>query len=79
MKKKLSQRLERLRAELKSGQQMEAELEGRLTELRATLLRISGAIQVLEELLDHDAAGPDAPPETPESSTRKSGGGASEN
>jgi hypothetical protein len=51
MKEKLSRRLEALRAELKTGQEMEADLEGRLAQLRATLLRISGAIQVLEELL----------------------------
>jgi hypothetical protein len=51
MKEQLVQRLEGLRAELRAGQQMEAELEGKLAQLRATLLRISGAIQVLEELL----------------------------
>jgi hypothetical protein len=60
MKEKLSQRLEALRAELKTGQEMEAALEGRLAQLRATLLRISGAIQVLEELLDKDTAAPEA-------------------
>jgi hypothetical protein len=78
MRERLSQRLEALRAELKTGQEMEAELEGRLARLRATLLRISGAIQVLEELLGHEAAAPDKPPEPAESSTRNSGGGASE-
>ena len=52
MKEQLSERLKRLRAELKSGQQMEADLQDRLAQLRATLLRISGAIQVLEELLE---------------------------
>jgi hypothetical protein len=62
MKEKLLQRLETLRVELKTGQDMEAELEGRLGQLRATLLRISGAIQVLEELLGEDAARTDAPP-----------------
>jgi hypothetical protein len=54
MKEQLSERLEELRAELKSGQQMEADLQDRLAQLRATLLRISGAIQVLEELLAQD-------------------------
>jgi hypothetical protein len=72
MKEKLSQRLDVLRAELKTGQEMEAELEGRLSQLRATLLRISGAIQVLEELLDQDTPKPDAP-------TAPSGSGAREN
>jgi cell division septum initiation protein DivIVA len=61
MKEKLSERLEQLKAELKTGQQMEAELEGKLAQLRTTLLRISGAIQVLEEMLNHKAAAPEAP------------------
>jgi hypothetical protein len=56
MKEQLSERLEELRAELKSGQQMEADLQDRLAQLRATLLRISGAIQVLEELLAQEKA-----------------------
>ena len=69
MKDKLSQRLEALRAELKTGQEMETELEGRLGQLRATLLRISGAIQVLEELLDRDTGAPDAQPDPVEPRT----------
>jgi cell division septum initiation protein DivIVA len=60
VREKLSQRLDELKAELKAGQQMEAELEGKLAQLRTTLLRISGAIQVLEELLDDEAAAPEA-------------------
>jgi hypothetical protein len=51
---KLSVRLETLRDELQSGRQMEAELEDKLVQLRATLLRIGGAIQVLEELLEQE-------------------------
>ena len=51
MKAQLQQRLEQLRSEFASGQTMLAELEGRCTEIRTTLVRISGAIQVLEELL----------------------------
>lgn len=73
MKEKLAQRLEALRAELKTGREMEADLEGRLGELRATLLRISGAIQVLEELLDHDTGSPDAQPEPVEPRTHDDG------
>ncbi len=42
-------RLEALRGEAESGRQMLAETEERAVELRQTLLRISGAIQVLEE------------------------------
>ncbi|MGH8479379.1 MAG: hypothetical protein ACREXK_07365 [Gammaproteobacteria bacterium] len=66
MKERLTQRLEELKSELKSGQEMEAELEGKLAQLRGTLLRISGAIQVIEELLDHDAARADGAPDPSE-------------
>ncbi len=58
MQDQLQQRLNDLQAEYESGQQMLADLEARQTELRETMLRISGAIQVLEELL-----GPEASPE----------------
>ncbi len=51
MKDKLEQPLGELKAEFASGQKMLAELETRQAELRQTLLRISGAIQVLEGLL----------------------------
>ncbi|AKB18676.1 hypothetical protein MSWHS_1813 [Methanosarcina sp. WWM596] len=39
-----------LRTEFESGQKMFADLESKQANLRDTLLRISGAIQVLEEL-----------------------------
>jgi prefoldin subunit 5 len=51
MREQLEQRVSELKAELEKGQQMLAELEGKEAELRQTLLRISGAIQVIEELL----------------------------
>ncbi len=51
MKQQLEQRLQSLKAEFESGQKMLADLEAKQTNLRDTLLRISGAIQVLEELL----------------------------
>jgi hypothetical protein len=51
MREQIDQRLQDLRAEYKSGQQMLAELEAKQRTLRDTLLRISGAIQVLEEEL----------------------------
>jgi hypothetical protein len=51
MREQLEQRVSELKAEQEKGQQMLAELEGRATDLRQTLLRISGAVQVLEELL----------------------------
>ena len=43
-------RLEQLRKELKTGQEQLRDLEARKHQLEQTLLRISGAIQVLEEL-----------------------------
>jgi uncharacterized protein (DUF3084 family) len=49
MHTQLTQRLAQLRTEYESGQQMLAELEAKQRNLRDTLLRISGAIQVLEE------------------------------
>ncbi len=51
MKDQLTSRLAELKAEYESGQKMLADLERRQLELQQTLLRISGAIQVLEELL----------------------------
>ena len=47
----MEERLQRLRQELERGQQEMARLDLRRQELRDTLLRISGAIQVIEELL----------------------------
>lgn len=59
MKQQLEQRLSDLKAEYSSGQKMLADLDARQAELRQTLLRISGAIQVLEELLiEEDADSP---------------------
>lgn len=51
MREQLEQRLQALRAEFESGQKMLAELEAKHANPRDTLLRISGAIQVLEEAL----------------------------
>ena len=59
-------RLQALRQEYETGQRMLADLETRQLELQQTLLRVSGAIQVLEELLadagpaagDRDTAAP---------------------
>ena len=47
----IEHRLTELRAEYESGQKMLADTENSLTNMRGSLLRISGAIQVLEELL----------------------------
>ncbi len=51
MKEQLKQRLKELKAEFESGQKALADLENRQADLRNTLMRISGAIQVLEEEL----------------------------
>ncbi len=51
MKQQLEQRLKELRAEFDSGQRTLGELEIKQANLRNTLLRISGAVQVLEEEL----------------------------
>ncbi|PYS76799.1 MAG: hypothetical protein DMF67_02980 [Acidobacteria bacterium] len=51
MREQLENRLQELRAELEIGQKVMAELEVREANLRSTLLRIGGAVQVLEELL----------------------------
>ncbi len=51
MREQLEQRLKELKTEFESGQKMLADLEARQLDLRNTLLRISGAVQVLEEVL----------------------------
>jgi hypothetical protein len=57
---RLEQRLKALRQEFETGQKMLADLEARRVELQQTLLRIGGAIQVLEELIDDtETSGPD--------------------
>lgn len=55
MKEKLEQRLTELKVEFESGQKMLADLETQQANLKTTLLRISGAIQVLEEMLQAEA------------------------
>jgi predicted nuclease with TOPRIM domain len=57
MREQLEQRLTQLKAEFEEGQKMLADLEARQTNLRSTLLRISGAVQVLEELLTEGQPG----------------------
>jgi hypothetical protein len=55
MRIQLETRLQQLRSEFEAGQQLLAELEAKQRNLRETLLRISGAMQVLEELLAQPA------------------------
>lgn len=65
MRDMIDARLTELRAELEAGHQLQAELEARRLELHQSMLRISGAIQVLGELTAADdatdAARDDAP------------------
>jgi predicted nucleic acid-binding Zn-ribbon protein len=67
MKQQLEQRLQSLKSEFDAGQKMLADLEAKQVNLRETLLRISGAIQVLEEELNNASEVADdnnQPPET---------------
>ncbi len=54
MRAQASERLKVLNVEFETGQKLLAELEGKSTNIRSSLLRISGAIQVLEELLKEE-------------------------
>jgi hypothetical protein len=51
MREQIERRLEELRLEYEAGAKLLAELETKQANVRATLTRISGAIQVLEEEL----------------------------
>ena len=66
MKEQLEQRLNALKAEYEAGQQQLRALEERGAALRETLLRISGAIQVLEEELASGDASQGETPAPPE-------------
>jgi len=50
----LERRLSELRSEFDSGRRLDAALQPRLSDVQQTMLRVSGAIQVLEELLGAD-------------------------
>ena len=57
MREQLQARLEELKREFETGQARLRELEAQEAQLRQTLLRISGAVQVLEEELARDEGG----------------------
>jgi predicted nuclease with TOPRIM domain len=57
MRDKLTSRMQQLKTEFQTGQDKLLDLDLQQSRLRETLLRISGAIQVLEEMLQ--AAKPD--------------------
>ncbi|GAA5193505.1 hypothetical protein GCM10023322_55680 [Rugosimonospora acidiphila] len=56
MREQLRERIEQLTQEYRNGETMLADLDRRRTELQATMLRISGALQVLQELMGPVAA-----------------------
>ena len=55
MRDQMQKRLQELKTEYEAGQTMLAEMEAKQANLERTLLRIMGAIQVLEELLVSEA------------------------
>jgi predicted nuclease with TOPRIM domain len=57
MQEQLQKRLQSLKAEYEAGQQFLANLEAKKAGLRETLIRIGGAIQVLEEELAINQSG----------------------
>ncbi len=61
MEDKLRQRLADLRQELSRGEQLLQDLRGQEADLQQKMLRISGAIQVLEEMLAESESEPPAP------------------
>ena len=71
MKEQLEQRLQALKAEYEAGQKMLADLEARQATLRETLLRIAGAVQVLEEELGREDPPDAAPVATSEDGTQE--------
>ena len=58
MHEQLQKRLAELKQEYRAGQLQMSELETQQTRLRETMLRIRGAIQVLEEVLKSGESSP---------------------
>jgi len=56
MREQIEKRLAELRGEYEEGQRMLADLQARQNSLHETLLRIAGAIMVMEEMIQE--AGP---------------------
>jgi predicted nuclease with TOPRIM domain len=59
MKEQLEKRLEELKAEYETGQARLRQLEAETAYVRETMLRISGAIQVVQEILGKDQSQPE--------------------
>jgi len=56
MRPQLEQRLKTLRSELEAGQAMLADLNNKAANVRQTILRITAAIQVIEEEIAKEEA-----------------------
>lgn len=56
---RMKERLDELKAEYRKGHEQLRELMAQETATREALLRVSGAIQVLEEMVPQDGHGPD--------------------
>lgn len=67
MQEQLQQRLNELKKEFEIGQNRLQELDRQQAQVRETLLRISGAIQVLEELLAQNQPAAELAPPVAES------------
>jgi hypothetical protein len=65
MKEKLEKRLAELKNELASGENLLAELQVKQSSLQQTMLRISGAITLAEQLLAEEAKTEGVPPPNP--------------
>ena len=63
MREQLEKRLDELKAEYDQGEKMLSDLDARREQVRQTLLRISGAVQILEELLKEEGDAAEKPPE----------------
>ncbi len=57
MKEQLVERINELKGEFENGKKILEELEIKRTSLTQTLLRISGALQVLEDLMPKEETG----------------------
>jgi hypothetical protein len=66
MRNKLYHRVQTLKDEYATGIKLQAEYEAKLKDLRETLMRISGAIQVLEEVIAEASSEENDEASTPE-------------
>ncbi|HEX2926609.1 MAG TPA: hypothetical protein VHP38_10195 [Ruminiclostridium sp.] len=57
MKEQMEERLKELKGEFENGKKILEEVEAKRTNLTQTLLRISGAIQALEDLIPTEESG----------------------